>query len=365
MFSSRSSHKQDRPRRRHRHHERYETPEPVAGIDPSMFSIDVGTAKPFKAIIRNASRFIFLADGPNKLCTKIEYNNSEEVNVMCIKWSYQIHDVNITDAIASQIGSCAIETPRNVHMSLHVHQEMNIRIYIRSYIPGRPLATMIHTMTESEISSVELQVSSIVWDLSKKVSPHFGHLKYKSTRTASAGSYLTMIAFMDSMNGLSDGTLWNEISTDQYVGSAVFCHGALTADHIIMDGSMVVGIVGWTSADFVPEAYDRLNYYFMSSDDDMGQWNMKMSNVTISLSTPPPSVEFVLNVTTYTYKSAWRNAKNARRGDINKLWANVRNNYKIVPSLADATEIECDNMSLSSLTSWTDNTNLTQVGFSD
>lgn len=156
-----------------------------------------------------------------------------------------------------------------------------------------------------------------------------------------------------------DWMTWNEIGTGNYTGSAVFCHGALKPEHILLNGNSVVGIVGWSNAEFKPEVYDRLTYYFMSVPQSPNCWYRKMANVPSSPSSPsspPPSVEFVINTTDYAYKSAWSGATVERRFALDRLWNAVRTNYTLFTCLSTAVEMESDTVSLSSLSNWTEGT---------
>jgi len=49
---------------------------------------------------------------------------------------------------------------------------------------------------------------------------------------------------------------------DTFDHAPVLCHGALTMDHVIVDGGRLSGLVGWSKCDFAPEVSDRLSYYF-------------------------------------------------------------------------------------------------------
>lgn len=330
-----------------------------------IFSIDVGSSRPFKVRVKDVVAFMLISDGPNKVCLKARFNDRRDDEMVCLKWSRSKSSAVLPDMLASQIASSEVSTPRYRYRSLFMHQGIYICLSIRSYIPGKSLDRVISTMTENQISSIEMQVSGVVWGIARKVSPHFGHLRSTGLRTSTAPTYIRSLAFADTMTGSMDATSWCEVGNDSYTGTAVFCHGSLTPDHIIVDGASLVGVVGWSSADFMPEAYSRLRHYFMSTHGEPLCWNRRMCNISTSLSTISPSVEFAMNATSYAYRSAWSNASNSRRNELNRLWADVRTNYKIIPSISLAVEMESDNMSLSSLTSWTETTQGTYVGISE
>lgn len=321
----------------------------------NTFSIDIGAGKPFKVRIRRALKFTLLADDENKVCLKVHYESSNP-DVMTLKWSHIQRDCNSRDHITSKMGSSAIKVPEYKSKEVYNHNGIFISVTLRTYIPGTAMQKVLNVLTEDEIDAIQVQVEAIVWDLAKKTSEYFGHVQDSSLKTNSAAAYIRARSFLDKLSGKMYCVDWNEVGTDSYIGTAVFCHGSLSPEHIILDGSTVVGIIGWSNADFKPEVYDRLTYYFASSPTDALCWYRRMANVSSSPATLPPSVEFVVNTTEYVYKSMWANASLSKRFTLDKLFNAVRKNYTLVTCLSTAVEMECDTMSLTSLSNWTDST---------
>lgn len=321
----------------------------------NCFSIDIGVIKPFRVRIARAIKFTLLADDESKVCLKVHYSTGDP-DVMILKWSDIQRDCNSRDHITSVIGSSSIAVPTYKSKEVYNHHGKFVSVSLRTHIPGETLEHVMPYLSEDDIDAIHLQIEAITWALAKKTSPHFGHVQDDTLRTTSASGYIRTRSFLDKLTAKMDWMTWNEIGTDSYVGTAVFCHGSLKPEHIILNGNDVVGLIGWSNADFKPEVYDRLMYYFMSVPRDPNCWNRKMANVPSSPSTPPPSVEFVVNTTDYAYKSAWSTATTGRRFVLDKLWNAVRKNYTLVTCLSTAVEIESDTMSLSSLSNWTEST---------
>lgn len=328
----------------------------IKTTETERFSVDVGTSTPFEVTIDGAVRFIRMGDGECKLCVRVEYERGKSPEVVVLKWSAVQRDCNTRNHITSQIGATVTITPSYRLKEVFNHEGTFVSIGIRNYIPGRTFKSVMERMNRSSIDAVQLQVEAISWELAKKTSTHFGHIQDGSLRTENASSYIRTRAFLDKLRYKLDADSWNEIGSDNHIGKAVFCHGALTPDHIILDGDTVVALIGWSNADFVPEAYDRLKYYFESSPQDPYCWYRKMANVPSTELTPPPSVEFVINTSTYMYKSAWQEADGYRRRAIDSLWKALRTNYTLVTCLSTAMEVESDTMSLASLSNWTEST---------
>ena len=321
----------------------------------NTFSIDIGPGKPFRVRIQRAVKFSLLSDDENKVCLKVHYGSGDP-DVMMLKWSEVQRDCNTRDHITSKIGAAAVTVPKYKSKEIYNHNGIFVSVTLRSYIPGTSMNRVVSLLSEDEIDAIQMQVEAIVWVLAEKTSESFGHIQYASLRTANATSYIRVRSFFDKLTAKMDCVEWNEVGADTYVGTPVFCHGALSPEHIILNDSTVVGIIGWSDADFKPEVYDRLTYYFASVPTDPLCWHRRMANVTSSPATLPPSVEFVVNTTEYVYRSTWANASLNRRHALDKLFTAIRKNYTLVTCLSTAVEMECDTMSLSSLSNWTDST---------
>lgn len=335
-------------RRRHRHR-RYDSNEE----NNSSFSVDIGEAEPIKININNASKFVFLSDGPSSLCVRVDYDNNEDSEVVVVKWSEIQRDVNNRDHIASKAAKGIISVPIYRVKELFRHYNKFVSVGIRSYIAGQTLSSIITSMNDDDINSITLQVQGIVWELAKKQSPYFGHIQDGSLKSTTPIAYIRTRIFLDKLSGNMDSSDFVEQGIDKYKCNAVMCHGNLTPEHIIVDRGMVVGVVGWSQGDFVPEIYDRLKYYFRSDPTSPQCWNRKMSEVMSTAVCPRPSVEFVINTTTYLYKSIWRSTPVAKRHSVNRLWNAITTNYTLVNCISTAAETDSDSMSLSSLASWT------------
>lgn len=117
-------------------------------------------------------------------------------------------------------------------------------------------------MFQSKLDHYKLQVSSIITELSSITSDNYGSILDGNLKTTSIPAYI------------SAHNMVEKLRDSQYLGSPVesteddwnhdctprLCHGAIWPEHVIVKGTSVEGIVGWSSADFVPESIDRYTY---------------------------------------------------------------------------------------------------------
>jgi hypothetical protein len=314
--------------------------------------IPVGEAEPFRLYIGGLVAIEVLSRTEKSICIRLSYDNGSDDEVLVMKWATTKVEVNSRDHIAVLIACDVIDVPKYRMKEVFRHHNKFVAMGIRSYIHGQTLQSVYNSMTEDEIDAIFMQVQATMWDLAKKTSDYFGHINEGVFRTNTPIAHIRTRVFFDKALGVLSETDWVEHGADKYTSKATFCHGNLSPDHIIVDGSSVVGLVGWTQADFMSEIYERVSYYFRSDPNNPKCWFRKMSDVSTSPETSRPSVEFVINVSSYLYNFTWNRSDPERRRTVNQLWKSLTTNYTQVNCLALAKEIDCDNMSLSSLCSW-------------
>ena len=67
------------------------------------------------------------------------------------------------------------------------------------------------------------------------------------------------------------------------------CHGNLSMAHVIVLNSAVVGVVGWTKCDFIPEVVDRMSSHLSRPcAEGESAWYRHLSNRLLFHPPPPP-----------------------------------------------------------------------------
>lgn len=316
--------------------------------------IDIGEEEPLHIEIENTKSYNILNESNNSVCILVEYEDDIEDETLLIKWreDSNIRAINSRDHIATKFAEGIVEVPHYKHKEIIKYYNKNVSISRRSYIKGQTLKSVMTSLEDDDIDAIYMQIQVIIWELAKKTSDYFGHIQDGALKTATPAAYLRTRSFLDKLKSRIDAYEWTEQGNDSYLCKAVMCHGNLSPEHIILNGNKVVGIVGWSEADFVPEIYDRLKYYFRSNPSDPQCWFRKLSDISSSIESRRPSVEFVVNATTYLYKSMWSNVPLSRRNVLTRLFKAITTNYTLVNCISIATEIESDNMSLDSLSTW-------------
>lgn len=202
------------------------------------------------------------------------------------------------------------------------------------------------------LNAIKLLVESISWKLADVRSEYFSHIQYSQLKTTTPCGYIRTKMLLAKLEGKINTDKWAEMDPDNYQCKAVFCHGNLTPEHIILDGIDVVGVVGWSSADFVPEVCDRLQYYFRSAPNDPMCWYRFMAETYTCAEGNSLSIDFVINAATYEFYMAQSNASKKRKAELASLWKTITMNHTVVSCIATAKETKSNTMLQSSLTSW-------------
>lgn len=323
---------------------------------PDNIYINVGEEHPFSIRVENLYSMRRLSRTRNSTCILLTYSNDQNREVLSVRWSTIQREANSRDHISSRLAAEMIDVPRYRFKDVFRYYSKYVCVGIRSFIDGVTLGSELQYMSQDEIDAIFMQVQAISMEMSRKTSMYFGHINDGTFRSTTPIGFIRTHSMFDKLKGINTIAEWQETGTDSYTSLAVFCHGALTPDHIIIEGTEVKGIVGWSKADFMPEAYDRLTYYFLSDPSSSLRWLRDLSEMLTSEHTGQPSVEFVLNLSKYVYVHTLNTSPPGKRYTIKRLWNTLTMNYTIVNCLSAAAQIESDNMSLSSLSSWNSTT---------
>ncbi|KAL9122213.1 MAG: hypothetical protein Q9187_001230 [Circinaria calcarea] len=176
----------------------------------------------------------------------------------------------------------------------------------------------MNALDQEDIDAILLQVAAIVWCIAEKQSQYFGHVQDGPLRCSTASGYISARVFVDKLAGiLHKDDCIQPAQGAVYTGSAVLCHRNLSPDHIIMNGATVVGIVGWSNADFIPEVYDRLTYFFRSDPNSAICWYRKLSEITTTKQNTIRAPEYYHGIDVDTMVECFDNLYSYIAGDMN------------------------------------------------
>jgi len=265
----------------------------------SWLCVDVGTSKDFVVRLgKGVSYDIIHSSESSVLARLIEAN--EYTDVVVVRWGLAYEAALDRDHISSTIASDIVSVPECKGKSFHVFKGKHVSVSVRTYIPGVPLSSVIERMNAEELDHVKLQVSAVVASLASKTSPTFGGVRQAKFKTNSAEAFLTRCVVTEKLSGNPNtACLLPTVLDDANEVPAVLCHRQLTPEHVIIDGVSVVGVVGWSSADYVPEAVDRTMYEYSSPKRKFLDWYRYLTNLPYTYSSSEPSNVFLHNVREY------------------------------------------------------------------
>jgi len=173
-------------------------------------------------------------------------------------------------------------------------------VSVRTYIFGISLSSVIKQMNAKKLNHVKLQVSAIVVSLASETSPTFESIRQAKFKTNSAEAFLTRCVVTEKLSGnLGTACLLPTVLNDANEVPAVLCHRQLTPEHIIIDGVSVVGVVGWSLANYVPETVNRTMYEYSSPKRKFLDWYRYLTSLPYAHSSSEPSNVFLHNVREY------------------------------------------------------------------
>ena len=172
---------------------------------------------------------------------------------------------------------------------LHTIGSTYIEVTTRQYIDGCTLSEAWESMLQAQKDSIAIQVENVVCDMSAITSTHFAELQGRNLSTRSPVQFINYRILLSMITGeLEEGDM-RVLDMQDFDHTPVLCHNELSMDHIIVDGGKVVGIVGWSKCDFVPEIVSRMQYQFRKPLLEGEQhWYNFLSKMDLFHPPPPP-----------------------------------------------------------------------------
>lgn len=231
-------------------------------VEPDQYiDIDIGTPSRLRVILEDSTAFRCIHTSSYSKLFQIE-RTDKSTEVLIIRWMDPSCSNSDKDDVAISMVPDESIVPSYTGKKRYMHQGAYVSIGFRRYIDGVPLSKIMKKITPEELDHYKLQVSSIITELSSVTSNSYGSVLDGNLKTTSVSAYI------------SAHNMVEKLRDAHYVGSPVestdddwnhdcrprLCHGAMWPEHIIVKGTSVEGIVGWSNADFVPESIDRYTY---------------------------------------------------------------------------------------------------------
>lgn len=249
------------------------------------FYVDVGEEDHFYVEIQGATQYNLLHQTEASLVVRVTLQDGD---VICsrINWSTKKKGADSRGRYASDLCSDVVRTPRVISRQLYVFGRTFVMVVLREFIEGTPANLLWDHMSSEQRDYLAEQVSRAVVRISKHKHEYYGYMRGTGLRSRSASSYLNhqiVLSKITNRVGSHDIHLMED-STKPH--EATMCHGNLVLEHVIVKAGQMVGLVGWGSADYVPEIYDRARYYSLSDPLAPDSWELRMATTPISNGTP-------------------------------------------------------------------------------
>jgi hypothetical protein len=251
-------------------------------VDPDQYiDIDIGTPSTLRVILEDSVAFRCIHTSPYSRLFQIE-RTDKSTEVLVVRWMDPSCSGSDKDDVAISMVQDHSVVPTYTGKKRYMHQGAYVSIGFRKYIDGVPLSKIMKKITPAELDHYKLQVSSIITELSTVCSDYYGSILDGNLKTSTVSGYI------------SAHNMVEKLRNSQYVGSDVeagaehwnadcnprLCHGAMWPEHIIVKGTSVEGIVGWSNADFIPECIDRYTYMLWNVRSTRDQdWRRFLSSV--------------------------------------------------------------------------------------
>ncbi|KAG9240535.1 hypothetical protein BJ878DRAFT_578973 [Calycina marina] len=215
-----------------------------------------------------------------RMVVKITYEDGDN-DIMLIRSSMNRHTIDTRGHVCASKVALRVPVPEVREKKLYKLYNTHIMTIVRSYIHGEPADRMWHLISTEDKQLVLDDLARNVLMISIVRSEYFGHAQLEKLRTANAYTYVYALAMIARVKGQLDVHQASSLSSEggPDIAVPVLCHGSLSPEHIILDGPKVVGIVGWSSADFKPPALDRSLYHFKSNPNDPMCWYRFISEI--------------------------------------------------------------------------------------
>jgi hypothetical protein len=314
-------------------------------------AIDIGESIPIVLRIKYASKFELIYSTYHTMLYKIYYTDNTECKVLHVKWNKYMSAVRDTSDIAASLVKTIVDVPIYEDQDIFKHGCYYVFTGVRTYIDGVPLSNIIHTLENNDVDAIIDQLENITTKIAAITSTHFGHIRDRNLKTTSPIGYLR--------NRIREAKFENIISQDEciemeckdYITVPTLRHGNLLPEHVLINNNKIVGIVGWGNADFVPNIYDKLNYFFKINPQDSSCWYAKIFNMY--LGDFECNTEFAMSVSRYMYCINRSDVSDRHMENINVL---LGISEKIYLSQLSSQVYSTNNSSQDSLWKWFEST---------
>lgn len=223
-------------------------------------TVDIGASTDFRVDIGKDVDYDIIHESDRSLLVRL-IENGEYTDVVVVRWGPTCDAMLDRDHISSVIASDVVTVPEYKGKMFFVVEGRYVSVSVRTFIQGIVLSSVMRNIRVEKLEHIMEQVNVIVRALGQKTASNFGQITRGKFKTVTAKAFIAHEIIREKLSGnTAIGNIRLNKGDDNSEALPVLCHRNLSPDHIILDGVEVVGIVGWSQADYIPEVLDRKCY---------------------------------------------------------------------------------------------------------
>lgn len=278
-------------------------------------SIDVGEKELYFASCADVARYQPVNKNPNSLVLKVTYP-SKRVECMVVKWCSKHLYTPDRSFVASEAVDDKVRVPANYGLTVGEFHDTVVEVLFREYIEGTTAANAWPSLSVESRHKVMCQVSEICSNIHQLTAPYHGHVTGNPLMSKDASDYISRTVVRAKMLNHLD-RLWELGGRCESADKPTLCHNSLGPDHVILQGDVVVGVIGWGRADFGPPAIEKYWYCFSQCQDDWYEWYCHLSSAVPCKDLPTSGFAKVCIRLIYTL--AWNNWSSQLRPALSRI----------------------------------------------
>lgn len=253
-----------------------------------MVKIDVGEKDLFVVSLVGVEVYELIHSSSNTVLFCVTMLDSSRVTLR-ISWSVYKRAAQSRGYRGMDICRGLSYVPDLYTRDFHTIGETYIEVSTREYIEGLPLSEVWCDMDEWSRMSVMFQVENVMEDMSEYTGTHFMKLQGRNLSTSDPVTYYNYKIILSKITRDLEQEECTVMQMGRFELPPVLCHGNLSMDHVIVRSGKIVGIVGWSKCDFIPEVMDRMHYLFARpTAEGEQQWYDHLSSRDLFYEAPPP-----------------------------------------------------------------------------
>ena len=262
--------------------------------------VDIGEKNLYFVALEDATDYIALHRSFSSVVYRVTFREGDDV-VLRVSWS-KYKRVAQSRGYAG-LSICREEewAPGLYSRALHSVNGTFIEVSTREYMAGVPLSETWCYMNVSDKAYVMSQIDGIMQAMSCYIHPRFMALQGRNLSTSRPVQYLNYKILLSKLTRDIQEKDCELLTMEDFPLISTLSHGNLSLDHVIVQGSKITGIVGWSKCDYVPEAMDRMHYQFARPTfEGEAQWYARLASTL--LFHPPPPPLYSVSCATYVFK---------------------------------------------------------------